>query len=188
MRFQQLSIITSAFVKGRNLELNIRLRSFDQVFRSANFPLSEEPTSTMAAWNTIASTDFTATRATTSTSPSPPSRNYQGSLSLSTAAKVGLGVGAAVGGLAIVVLLSVCLSQRKNKRRRASPRKGPKIQGSTQFSAKRKRYQGSEKNGIHTYQKGPVELPSDPPRAQASIHYHEPGRAPRGFDAETNWI
>ena len=142
----------------------------------------------MAAWSTIATTEFTATSATPSAAPSPPSRNYQGSISLSTAAKVGLGVGAAVGGLAIVVLLSVFLSQRKSKRRRRSPRKGPSIQGGPQFSAKRKRYQGSEKNGMHTYQKGAVELPSNPPRAQASIHYHEPRRPPRSFDTETNWI
>ena len=166
----------------------IGLTCFDQACRSANFPLSEDPTSIVAAWSTIATTESTATKATASTSPSPPSRNYQGSLSLSTAAKAGLGVGAAVGGLAIVVLLSVCLSQRKSKRRRASPRKGPSIQGATQLPAKRKRYQGSEKMGINTYQKGPVELPSDPPRARASIHYYGPGRAPRGFDAETNWI
>ena len=163
-----------------------RLRCFDQGFRSADFPLSEDPTSIM--WSPMATTESTATRATTSAAPSPPSRTYQGGLSLSTTAKVGLGVGAAVGGLAIVVLLSMYLSQRKSRRRRKTPRKGLNIQGTTPASAKRKRHQGSGKIGIHTYRKGPVELPSDPPRAQASIHCHEPGRPPRSFDAETIWI
>ena len=166
----------------------IRLGCSDQGFRSANYPLSEDPTSTMAAWSTIATTESAGTRATSSTAPSPPSRDYQGPISLSTAAKVGLGVGAAIGGLAIVVLLSVYLSQRKSKRRRRPPRKGPNIHGATQFAAKRKRYHRSEKNGISTYQKGPVELPSDPPRAQASVQCYEPRQAPRSFDAETNWI
>ena len=131
------------------------------IFSSANYPLSEIPSSTFALSSIAAATVYmTATPTTSSTT----SQDHKASPSLSTAVKAGIGIGATLGGLVLVLLLGLYLVRRRDIRRRKLPRRNLDVLETTQFKPQRYLGRGEEKRKTHPhpYQKGPIELPSEP--------------------------
>ena len=137
--------------------------------------------------STVAAASSHTTRATSSTAVPSRDDDESRSLWLSTAAKVGVSVGAALGGLTVIVLVSVCLSRRRKRRRKESMRRNLLIRDTAQ-SATKKKSSYPEKKRVQASQRELVELPSDPPPRRPGLGYLEAGPTPTSPEYESNWI
>ena len=106
------------------------------------------------------------------------------------AAKVGTGVGVAVGGLAVLLMLGIYFSRRRNSRRKKPKKRRVDVRETAQFYPRRLEFLDLERAKIRSYQKGPIELPSEPTllRKEASRCSHEAEIRPKSPSDKSNWI